>query len=179
MIPLFSRSNHKGIGRALARSVVIGIIIIVIVAGAIAAVEIGMHHTAVPSSTNTTTVTPPVTKNVTITYFDDLSPSEASVMQDLIIPQFEKMYPNIHVNYVDEGASDIVKSVEELELSGNVGSVIIGEDNLVIGELLSGNYLMNLTPYASQILQNVSLIPSMKSLVNYEQSVYHGEFFIP
>lgn len=100
-------------------------------------------------------------------------------MQNVIIPQFEKEYPNIHINYVDEGATDIVKSVEELELSGNVGPVIIGEDNLVIGELLNGNYLMNLTPYTSEILQNVSLIPSMVSLVKYEQSVYHGEFFIP
>ncbi|MCH1770335.1 MULTISPECIES: ABC transporter substrate-binding protein [Metallosphaera] len=182
VIPLLPRVNYKKSVRGIAKSVVIGIVIVIIVISAVAVIELTSHRTTPPSVTNTSTTTttpPPVTGNVTITYFDDLSQSEASVMQNVIIPQFEKEYPNIHINYVDEGATDIVKSVEELELSGNVGPVIIGEDNLVIGELLNGNYLMNLTPYTSEILQNVSLIPSMVSLVKYEQSVYHGEFFIP
>ena len=118
-------------------------------------------------------------KTITITYFDDLAPSEAKVFQTVILPQFEKEHPNIQVKYIDEDASDIVKNVEELVMSGKVGPVIIGEDNLVIGELLYGGYLMNLTPYVNQILQNVTLISSMNALVQYEQKVYHGTYFIP
>ncbi|WP_218260818.1 ABC transporter substrate-binding protein [Saccharolobus shibatae] len=179
-------SKKEKMRRGLSTTTVIGIVvaIVVIVIGAVAAVTLLSHKpsqvvsTTSPSTSQSATSTSP-SQVITITYFDDLSPSEANITQKIIIPQFEATHPNIKINYVDESASDIVKSVEELVMSGNVGPVIIGEDNLVIGELLNGNYLMNLTPYVNQILQNVSLIPSMQSLVQYEQKVYHGTYFIP
>lgn len=179
-------SNKEKMRRGLSTTTIIGIVvaIVIIVIGAVAAVTLLSHKpsqvvsTTSPSTSQSATSTSP-SQVITITYFDDLSPSEANITQKIIIPQFEATHPNIKINYVDESADDIVKSVVELVKSGNVGPVIIGEDNLVIGELLNGNYLMNLTPYVNQILQNVSLIPSMQSLVQYEQKVYHGTYFIP
>jgi len=162
---IISRHNRKGLSRAPLIGVVV-LVIVVIVAGAVAAVML----THKPSST---------ASKITITYFDDLSPSEANVTRNVIIPEFEATHPNIQINYVDEGASDIVKNVEELVQGGNVGPVIIGEDNLVIGELINGNYLMNLTPMESQLMSNLTLIPAMVHLVNYEKSVYGGIYFVP
>lgn len=170
---------HNRLKIGIAKSAVIGIIIVIIAIGAISAVLLFNHSARTPPPSNVTTTPTPTNQTVTITYFDDLSQSEAQVMQSVIIPQFEKQYPNIKINYVDESTTDIVKSVEELEMSGSVGPVIIGEDNLVIGELLNGGYLMNLTPVANQIMANLSLIPSMDKLVSYERTVYGGIFFIP
>jgi len=174
------KKGRRGISQAAIVGIIIAIIVIAVVA-AVAAYELSKPSTTktTPSVSSTTPVSSATSAPVTITYFDDLAPSEAQVFQNVILPQFEKEYPNIHVNYVDEDASDIVKNVEELVMSGNVGPVIIGEDNLVIGELLYGGYLMNLTPYQNQLLQNVTLISSMNTLVQYEQKVYHGIYFIP
>lgn len=118
-------------------------------------------------------------QKVTITYFDDLAPSEATFMTKTVIPMFEKEYPNITVTYVNEGASSIVNSVKVLEQGGNVGPVIIGEDNMVIGELLYSGYLMNLTGSVANSIMPKSLIPSMTGIVNYEKTQFKGIYFIP
>ncbi|TRM81091.1 carbohydrate ABC transporter substrate-binding protein [Sulfolobus sp. A20-N-F6] len=153
--------------RALSRTLVIAIVVIIVVAAAA-----GAGYYFVTTSHHVTS------QHVTITYYDDLAPSEAKVFDGLIIPQFEKMYPNITVNLVPESAGDIVNSIEALEKAGDVGPVVIAEDNLVIGELLYAGDLMNLSPYSSMI-EIPSMIPSMTNLMKYEESVYHGIYFIP
>lgn len=160
----FLNNNVKS-KKAISSSILITIIVIAIIA-----IAVGVYFYYHSVSTTS--------KVVTITYFDDLAPSEAKVMESVVIPMFEKMYPNIKINYVDESASQIVQSVEALEQSGKVGPVIIGEDNMIIGELIYGGYLMNLTPIASQIMPS-SLIPSMAKLTNYELKVWHAIYFIP
>ncbi|QIW23715.1 carbohydrate ABC transporter substrate-binding protein [Sulfolobus sp. S-194] len=151
----------------IAKSIlVIGIIVIV------AAVAGGLAYYFVSSH-------PPTTqKVVTITYYDDLAPSEAKVFDGVIIPMFEKEYPNIKINLVSESATDIVSSIEALEKAHDVGPVVIAEDNMVIGELLYAGDLMNLTPYLSNI-SIPGMIPSMTNLMHYEQKVYGGIYFIP
>jgi trehalose transport system substrate-binding protein len=69
--------------------------------------------------------------------------------------------------------------VEALVQANKREPVIIGEDNMVIGELIYGGYLLNLTPYMNELLSNVSLIPSMKSIVEYETQVFHAIYFVP
>lgn len=160
----FLNNNVKS-KKAISSSILITIIVIAIIA-----IAIGVYFYYHSVSTTS--------KVVTITYFDDLAPAEAKVMESVVIPMFEKMYPNIKINYVDESASQIVQSVEALEQAGKVGPVIIGEDNMIIGELIYGGYLMNLTPIASQIMPS-SLIPSMAKLTNYELKVWHAIYFIP
>lgn len=173
-----SRSRNKlGIAKGI-----IAVIIIVIAAVAIA----GAYYSTVmnrsvttssPSSTSSPPVSSPQAK-VTITYYDDLSQSEAQAFDSVIIPQFEKMYPNISVKLVDQGATNIVSSIQALEGGGDVGPVVIAEDNMIIGQLLYAGDLMNLTPYYSTVTPS-QLIPSMTNLVNYEKQVYGGVYFIP
>ncbi|PSN90752.1 sugar ABC transporter substrate-binding protein, partial [Candidatus Marsarchaeota G2 archaeon ECH_B_SAG-M15] len=116
---------------------------------------------------------------VTVNLYDDtLAPSETSFFKTTLIPEFEQEYPNITVNLVVESASNMVQTIEALIQGNDVGPSLIILDNLVIGELLFGNYLTNLTPYSTSILPS-TLITSMQSLVNYEQKAFGGIYFVP
>ncbi|ADL19263.1 ABC Transporter [Acidilobus saccharovorans 345-15] len=75
------------------------VIIIVVIVAVVVGVFLATYH---PS------------KVITITYYDDLSPTEASVFQNDILPEFEKTHPNIHVDYIDANANDIASDVEAL-----------------------------------------------------------------
>lgn len=154
----------KAISTTLA--IVIAVIIVIAVVGGALAYYFTVHH-------------PTTSKVIVINYYDDLAPSEANYTEHYIIPEFEKLYPNIKINYIDESASDMVNTIEALVKGGDVGATVIAEDNLVIGELLYGGYLMNITPYINQITSNVTFIPSMVKLMDYEEQVYHGVYFIP
>jgi trehalose transport system substrate-binding protein len=150
--------------KALGKTALIAIVVILVIA---VAGGVGYYMT---------TVHP--TKKVTINYYDDLAPSEAKAFDDVIIPEFEKLYPNITVHLTVESASTMVSTIESLEKGNDVGPTVIAEDNMIIGELLYAGDLMNLTPYESSIAPS-SMIPSMVNLMHYEQSVYHGIYFIP
>ncbi|BCU67718.1 hypothetical protein HS7_11550 [Sulfolobales archaeon HS-7] len=162
------KSRRESLNKAISRTIVAIIAIIIVAVAAIAIVgfvEPGIFISHKPSV-------------ITINYYDDLAPSEAKVFESVVIPMFEKENPNIKINYVDESASDIVSSVESLEEGHDVGPTIIAEDNMVIGELLYGGYLMNITNVSSSIMPS-QMIPSMTNLVNYEVKAFHGVFFIP
>ncbi len=127
--------------------------------------------------------------NVTVTYYDDLASSEASFMTGTLIPMFEAQYPNIHINYVNIDASDMVTKITALVQAGSVGTTLIAEDNLDIGELIYGpptaggtgnmTYLQNISAIAPYI-EPPSMIPSMTALTNYEPTSYGGAtYFIP
>jgi trehalose transport system substrate-binding protein len=150
--------------KALGKTALIAIVVILVIA---VAGGVGYYMT---------TVHP--TKKVTINYYDDLAPSEAKAFDNVIIPEFEKLYPNITVHLTVESASTMVSTIESLEKGNDVGPTVIAEDNMIIGELLYAGDLMNLTPYESSIAPS-SMIPSMVNLMHYEQSVYHGIYFIP
>jgi trehalose transport system substrate-binding protein len=145
---------------------------VVIIVGAVAGVAgyYAGHASAVTSSSSKTT----------ITYFDDLSSSEASFWDGTLIPEFEQNHTNITVNAItDLDAETIVSDVQALEAGNDVGTTVIGEDNLVIGDLVYGNDLMNLAPVYSSIAPS-TLIPSMASVVSYEKTAYNGnEYYIP
>ncbi|MQL56224.1 ABC transporter substrate-binding protein [Acidianus ambivalens] len=158
------KMNKKKMIKAIGKGIAIVIVIVIIAIAGIAA-YFTLYH-------------PTTTSKVTINYYDDLAPSEAKVFDSVIIPEFEKEYPNITVCLHVECASDMVKTIESLVSAHDVGATIIAEDNMVIGELLCIGDLMNLTPYLSQI-EPKSMIPSMVYLMNYEQKVYHGIYFIP
>jgi trehalose transport system substrate-binding protein len=146
--------------------------VVVIIVGAAAGVGgyYAGHSAAVTSSSSKTT----------ITYFDDLSSSEAAFWDGTLIPEFEQNHTNITVNAItDLDAETIVSDVEALEAGGDIGTTVIGEDNLVIGDLVYAGDLTNLASSYSTIAPS-TLIPSMTSVVNYEKSAYSGaEYYIP
>jgi trehalose transport system substrate-binding protein len=149
---------------------IFAVVVIVVGAGAGIGGYYAGHAAAVTTSSGKTT----------ITYFDDLSASEASVWDGKFIPEFEANHTNISVDAItDLDAETIVTDVQALEQGGDVGTTVIGEDNLVIGDLVYGNDLMNLAPIYSQIAPS-TLIPSMASVVTYEKTAYSGdEYYIP
>ena len=157
-------SRHKPGKRASLSTALVAVIVVVVVVVAAVGAFLALYHPK---------------KVVTITYYDDLSSTEASVFEKDILPEFEATHPYIKVDYIDADASSIASDVETLVQSGKREPVIIGEDNMVIGELIYGGDLMNLTPYVNQLLSNVSLIPSMKAIVEYEENVFHAIYFIP
>lgn len=121
--------------------------------------------------------------NVTLTYYDDLAPSEQSFMTGTLIPMFEQQYPNINVQYVNLDATSMVTKVVSLVQANNVGTSLIAEDNLQIGELIYGtggqSYLMNITNLAP-LIQPATMIPSMAAITAYEPTAYHGAtYFLP
>ncbi|MCI2414196.1 MAG: ABC transporter substrate-binding protein [Candidatus Aramenus sp.] len=156
---------NRKIRRALGRAALIAIIAVLVIA-----VAGGIGYYLATSH--------PVTRKVTINYYDDLAPSEAKAFDNVIIPEFEKLYPNISVHLIVESASSMVSTIESLEKGNDVGPTVIAEDNMIIGELLYAGDLMNLTPYVSSVAPS-SMIPSMVNLMHYEESVYHGVYFIP
>lgn len=146
------------------------VVIVVAIAAGLGGYEYG-HSTASSSSSS----------SATVTYYDDLSSSEATFMTNVLIPEFEAAHPNIMINYVNIDASDMVTKVAALVQANAVGTTLLAEDNLDIGELLyssSGNDLMNLTSIASAI-QPTTLIPSMAGVVSYETTAFGGQYFLP
>jgi trehalose transport system substrate-binding protein len=122
------------------------------------------------------------TSTATVTYYDDLASSEATFMTNVLIPEFEAQHPNVNINYVNIDAGDMVTKVAALVAANDVGTTLLAEDNLDIGELLyasgGGNDLMNLTSIASAI-QPTTMIPSMAGVTSYETHAFGGEYFIP
>ncbi|HTS32447.1 MAG TPA: ABC transporter substrate-binding protein [Thermoplasmata archaeon] len=122
------------------------------------------------------------TNSATVTYYDDLASSEATFMTNVLIPEFEAQHPNVNINYVNIDAGDMVTKVAALVAANDVGTTLLAEDNLDIGELLyatgGGNDLMNLTSVASAI-QPTTMIPSMAGVTTYETHAFGGEYFIP
>jgi trehalose transport system substrate-binding protein len=127
-------------------------------------------------------VAPSSSSSVTVTYYDDLSPSEEGFMTNVLIPQFEAQYPNIGIQYVNIDAGDMVTKITALVQGNHVGTTLIAEDNLDIGELIYGaggtNYLMNLTSIAP-LIQPATMIPSMTAITNYETTAFGGQYFLP
>jgi trehalose transport system substrate-binding protein len=126
------------------------------------------------------------TSKVTVTYYDDLASSEEGFMTNVLIPNFESIYPNININYQNIAAGSMVTKIQALVTGNDVGTTLIAEDNLDIGELIYGangqNYLMNLNSSTNPIAPNIqpaNMIPSMTEVTNYEQTAFGGQYFIP
>ncbi len=116
---------------------------------------------------------------VTVTMYDDLgvSASATQIMQKVLIPEFEHLYPKITIKWVQLRPDQITSDVEALVQSGNVGATVIAQDNMAIGELFYPGYLDNITN-ASSLLPS-DLIPSMAGLVTYEKKTFGGVYFLP
>ncbi len=116
---------------------------------------------------------------VTVVMYDDLgaSASATQVMKGNLIPEFEHLYPQITIDWVQLRPNQITSDVEAAVLGNKVGPMVIAQDNLAIGELFYAGDLMNISN-ASIILPN-TLIPSMAGLVTYEQKTYGGVYFLP
>ncbi len=166
--PSTGTTPGQDFGRRLARVKTIAAVLIVVVAIAAGTIGYELH----PASTSSSS------KNVSLTYFDDLAPSESSYMTATVLPAFEAQYPNITVVYSNLAASNIVTEVEALVNGHDVGTTVIAEDNLVIGELVYGGYLMNMSSIASTF-EPTTMIPSMAGIANYELKAFGGTYFVP
>jgi trehalose transport system substrate-binding protein len=149
------------------------IVVVVAIAAGVGGYAYGHSQATTTSTTN-------------LTYYDDLAQSEEGFMTNILIPQFEALYPNIHINYVNIDAADMVTKIAALVQGNDVGTTLIAEDNLDIGELIYGangaNYLMNLNSSTNPIAPNIqpaNMIPSMTAVTNYETTAFGGQYFIP
>ncbi|MCL4412928.1 MAG: ABC transporter substrate-binding protein [Candidatus Thermoplasmatota archaeon] len=118
---------------------------------------------------------------VNIQFYASLASSEQTFVNNTLIPQFESEYPGIHVTLVNVGSGAVSKDILALEKSGKVGSIVAGQDNLEIGQLIyssSGNVLMNLNNMTPAILPS-SVIPAASNLISYEKQVFGGIYFAP
>jgi trehalose transport system substrate-binding protein len=150
--------------RALARSAIAIIVIIVIV---VAAVGIFLAtNTSKPST-------------VTINFYETFAASELAFMQHTIIPQFEAANPGITVNVVNEpDPTSVSSSVQALVKGNDVGTTLVGIDNLVVGNLIYANDTMDLSSVVGT-MEPSGLISSAQSMVNYEKQVYNAIYFLP
>jgi trehalose transport system substrate-binding protein len=156
-------------------SAVIVIVIVLIAAGAVYYYSSTLSNMSTPPSTTSTSAAGPVT----IQFYEALAPSEAAYFNNMIIPQFEAANPNIKVNLDNlPSASDVASAVEALVKGGNAGTTLVGIDNLVVGELIYSNTLMDLSPLLSSI-EPQGFITSAQKMVAYEQSVYNATYFVP
>ena len=147
-------------------------IIVVVVA---VAAGLGGYYAGKATTTGSTTTT--------LTYYDDLAPAEASFMTGTLIPMFEQQYSNIQVSYVNLNANDMATKIQALVQGNNVGTSLIAEDNLVIGELIYGpngqSYLMNISSLVP-LITPPTMIPSMAGIMAYEPTAYNGAtYFVP
>jgi len=143
------------------------ILIIIIVVGAVAGASTYYLYNSVNRSN-------------TIFFYEALAPNEADFVQHQLIPEFESNNPGTTVIFVNlSGPSDVANVVEALVKGNNVGSSIVGIDNLVVGEVIYANAVSDLTSMLSAI-EPSSLIPSAQKMIAYEQQVYNGAtYFIP
>ena len=158
--------KHKAISSAATAALIIAIIVI----------SAGTGYYVGRSSVTTANST---SAPVTIQFYESLAPSEASFFTNTIIPQFEQANPSIKVSLVNlPSAGDVATDVEALVSGGSTGTALVGIDNLVVGELIAGNDLSNLTS-ALSAFEPSGFISSAQKMVAYEQSVYGATYFIP
>ncbi len=148
-------------------------------------------NTSAASSTTTTTTTAASTSSsttasstssgapVTIQFYEALAPSEASYFTSVIVPEFEAANPGISVNLDNlPSPGDVSSAVQAAVKGGSPGTTLVGLDNLVVGELIYTNSLMDLSSHLSAI-EPAGFISSAQNMVNYEQQVYNATYFIP
>jgi trehalose transport system substrate-binding protein len=149
-------------------------VVVAVIITAIIAFSVGYFpfHTS-PTSQQTSTVN--------IQFYESVATSEQAFIEKTLIPQFESQYPNIKVTFVNFGSEGVSQNILALEQSGDVGSIVAGQDNLEIGSLIyssQGNVLMNLTSASSSLMPS-TMIPAARNLVNYEKQVFGGVYFFP
>ena len=63
---------------------------------------------------------------VNVQFYESLASSEATYMNNTLIPQFETEYPGIHVSLVNVGSGQVSTDILALEKSGKVGNIVAG-----------------------------------------------------
>ena len=192
---MFDARMKKSAITRTASAVIVVIVIIIAAVGIYYATTLGPTQststtqsttpTTSPTTSSTSVSTPVTTTStssvpqVTIQFYEALAPSEASYMNTVIIPEFESANPGISVNLDNlPSPSDVASAVQAAVKGGNPGTTLVGLDNLVVGELIYANALMDLTPHLSAI-EPTGFITSAENMVAYEQQVYNATYFIP
>lgn len=132
-----------------------------------------------PSGTVTITATTSTTgPPITVNFYESLAPSESAYFQQTLIPEFVAANPGIAVQFINLPSGQPPQEIATLVASNDVGTSLFGLDNLAVGSPLYANQLMNLSSIVSTMMPS-TLIPSATSMVNYENQVFHGVYFIP
>ncbi len=85
----------------------------------------------------------------TLTVNISLAGSEKAFYVNHILPEFDKAYPNISLQFTYESASTIVSTLQAEEPSPTID--VVEQDNGFVGPLLSSGLVMSLNPYLSQL----------------------------
>ncbi|MCL4316826.1 MAG: ABC transporter substrate-binding protein [Candidatus Thermoplasmatota archaeon] len=144
----------------------------------VALVFFGIGYAVHTQPSKTTTATP---SKVTVTFYESLATSESNFFQTVLIPQFEHEYPNITVDFVNLPSGQPPSEIQTLVQSNDVGTSLVGLDNLAVGEVIysqGGPEIMNMGSIINNMLPS-GLIPSALHMIQYEQNVFHATYFIP
>ncbi len=136
-LPIMEGNTEKPIAgekKSRLKYAIIGLVIVVlIVAGSGLYIAYGTGHS------NKT----PLTVNIS------LSGSELTFYQKTILPEFEKAYPNISLQFSTESATSIVSTLQSEGTSPTID--VVQQDNGFTGPLVSNGLVLSLNPYLSQL----------------------------
>ncbi len=133
----------------------------------------GHQMTSIPTS--------PVNSSVTgtIYYFYDQTSADVPFITG-VINDFQTMYPHVTVHSSNIAATSIVSSVEA-EVNANHGeTIVMSIDNLDIGTLYYGGYLLAMDSSMLKAIEPVGgMISSMNNLTDKMVTQFHGIYFLP
>ncbi|MCL4328775.1 MAG: ABC transporter substrate-binding protein [Candidatus Thermoplasmatota archaeon] len=112
----------------------------------------------------------------TLTVNISLSGSELKFYQNTILPEFEKAYPNLTLQFTTESATSVVSTLQSEGTSPTID--VVQQDNGFTGPLVASGLVMPLNPYLSQfepITGNTSSVPS--SYGSIIPAYYHEGMF--
>jgi trehalose transport system substrate-binding protein len=165
--PVVSFFSLKGNLKAISTTALVIIIVVILVVAGVGA----YYASTLAKSTSTG-------KTVTVNFYESLAASESTYFQTFLIPEFESVHPNITVDFINLPTGQPPQELATLVASGDVGTSIFGLDNLAVGSPLYAGQLMNLSSLVSTMMPS-TLISSATQMVNYENQVFHGVYFIP
>ena len=112
-------------------------------------------------------------------FYENLTPSEKSFVENTLIPEFQTDHPNITVTLVNLPTADReADDVKALVQANCAGTTLVGIDNLVVGELIYSSSVTNLTSIIGNI-EPPNLIPSAQNVISYQRNIYNATYFIP
>ncbi|AAT43621.1 ABC transporter substrate-binding protein [Picrophilus oshimae] len=110
---------------------------------------------------------------VTIDYYTSISITDYKAFTQKAISNFESLYPNIIIKPTDIAATSIVSTVEADVKAASTTPIVMSIDNLDVGILAYGGYLVNLKNVVSEVTPS-NVITSIVKLTNDEANIFGG-----
>lgn len=107
--------------------------------------------------------------NQELTFYTALGQAEWNVLKEDIFPGFEAAN-HCHVRGIDVASKDIPLKLDMLNQAGRMDVDVIGQDNMVLAQLVQKDLMEDLTPYESTIPK--ATIPALIDVGRFNQKLY-------